>query len=99
MTLTAGEYYVIHADHLITAGVAIASQSYGLGGNSTYVQIGNNTSATSRWNPLVGAFSSTSSTNVAGANQWLMPSSVNSTAVSHTAAGHYRDYIIMLRNQ
>lgn len=99
LTLSAGQYYVIHGQQMITSGVNFINQSWGVGANSSYVQIGNNSSASSMWAPMVGAFSSTSSTNAAGANQWLMPSSVNSTAISYTnAASHFRDIIIMLRN-
>ena len=77
------QYYLVVGNHAISGGIQPLSVSIAVP-NQTYVEVGQNTSATAMYQALNGAFSSTSMTNVANSNQWLMPPSVATAAITAT---------------
>jgi hypothetical protein len=80
--VSAAQYFGVFGMHVISAGIQPVSVSV-LTPNMTMIELGRDPAATSIWNAYGGAFSSTSMTNVANSNQWLMPpfiATVNITA-------------------
>jgi hypothetical protein len=84
-TVNPQQLFVVMGMHELSAGIQPLSVSVVVP-NATLLSLGQATSATSIYQALNGAFSSTSSTNAANSNQWLMPPSVATTAVTATRA-------------
>jgi len=95
-TITAGQYFGVYGMHSLSNAANPLAISLGIQAN-TYIAVGDLTSATSIWNPLNGAFSSTSSTNAANSNQWLMPPSVATNAVTATRSNEQLRAPVMFR--
>jgi hypothetical protein len=94
-SLPANQYFIVVGMHSLSAGANPLAISHGVQGNTYNNEFGNATSSTGPWDQWMGAFSSTSSTNAADSNQWLMPSTINTSAITCSAAAHDRRMPIM----
>lgn len=94
--IPAGQYFGVFGMHSLTAGISPLAVSLIVDG-AIYVEVGKDPAATSQWNALNGAFSSTSMTNAANSNQWLMPPSVATNAVTATRSQEQIRPILMFR--
>lgn len=92
-TFAAGQYFGVHAQHIYPGQIQYAWMMKTVSANL----VGNVTAQTTIWQPLNGVFSSSSSTNVAGANQWLMPSSVATSAITATGYNQQLRPIVFFR--
>lgn len=81
--LAAGNYYGVYAMHSQSVGANPFAASLAVQAN-TYNEMGYRTDQTGAFGPLCGVFSSTSSTNAANSNQWLMPPSFATNAITAT---------------
>ncbi len=95
-TVNPGQYFAVMGMHELTAGINPISVSV-IVPNLVVNALGNNTNATSIYQALNGAFSSTSQTNAANSNQWLMPPSVATNAVTATRSNEQIRPLIIVR--
>ena len=89
-------YWVVNARHSITAGVNVVQQTLG-GYQNNSADFGFATTQAYASIPLNGAFSSTSSTNVANSNQWLMPPSVATNLIQATTTAQINQLYVKFR--
>lgn len=82
-TVQPGQYFAVMGMHAISNGIQPLSVSV-IVPNLIINGMGQNTSATSIYEALNGAFSSTSVTAIANSNQWLMPPSVATNVITAT---------------
>jgi hypothetical protein len=94
--VNAGQYFAVMGMHVLTAGISPVSVSV-LTPSLAPVELGKDPAATSIWNAYGGAFSSTSMTNAANSNQWLMPPSVATVAITATRSNEQIQPTIIIR--
>jgi hypothetical protein len=94
--IPAGQFYGVFGMHSITSGISPLVVSLGVQAN-TYISLGYDPAQTLGLGPLVGAFSSTSATYSADSNQWLMPPSVATNAVTATRSQDQLRVPVMFR--
>lgn len=86
---SAAQYFAVIGMHVISNNIQPVSISV-LSPQMTMNELGQDPVSTTMWNAYGGAFSSTSQTNAANSNQWLMPPSV---ALSNVTASRSNEMI------
>jgi hypothetical protein len=95
-TIYPQQLFVVMGMHELSAGIQPLSVSVVVP-NATLLSLGQSTGSTQIYQALNGAFSSTSSTNAANSNQWLMPPAVATSAVTATRAADEIAPTVILR--
>lgn len=90
-------YFQVIGRHVISAAVSVFDQRLGGALPVFSNDMGSSTTAAFASVPLVGAFSSTSSTNIANSNQWLMPPSVATNLITATRTVEMVNFYLRLR--